>query len=227
MARHILGFGLILGLIGGLCGCGDSGDDETEPATEAVFVGEVSGTQMAIAVVVGAPAGEASGRATVYVCDGIETSRWFFGTVADDVIAAEADAGAVVQATVTGDQVTGTVDIAGSGPLEFTATLSTGVAGVYLVDQTATGAQGLSASGAELQADIDGATATGTVVLPDGTQSPLAGDLAIFGESEGTASWIVQSDGDVRGSVSTRRCGRLTLQKVINEVFFGVHCSFD
>jgi hypothetical protein len=180
--------------------------------------------------VVGAEGGTASGGAAVYVCDGTGTRIWFFGTITDNVIRAESEAGGVVQATVAGTEVTGTVDIPGMGTVELTATLATGVAGLYLVQESETHAEGFSATGGEIVADLGagpgGPTVSGTVTPPGGAPIALSGTVQVFGEGT-VATWIVQADGAVTGSVTgTTGAGNCSVWKKIRSLMLGVDCTF-
>lgn len=204
---------------------------EEAPTPSAIFVGEIASPETAIAVLAGAEGGTASGQAVVYICDGIGTSAWFFGTIDGDAIAAESDDGGAVQARVAGGQVTGTVDLPGQGPVAFSASRATGVAGLFLVEQTATSAEGFSAVGARVDADITagagGSTVSGTVTADGAEPVTLQGTVSAFGESAGVASWIVQANGEVKGRVTnTAGGGNCSVWSKIKSLAFGVDCTF-
>lgn len=212
---NVLGRSLLV-LVAALAAC----DGAAEPTEPTVFVGETSSGDAAVSVAVG-PA-----EAVIYLCDGVGTSAWFFGTVNGGLVTAESEAGAAAQATIAGDRITGTVELAG-GSVEFSAPLATGVAGIYLVEQSATRAEGYSATQARLEADLTGAVVSGTVTALDGEPVALDGTVTTFGEPTGVATWIVQADGEVKGSVTgTTGGGNCSIWSKIKQVMFGVDCSF-
>jgi hypothetical protein len=200
-----------------LLGCSSS---EPQPSS-TIFVGALS-SQASVAVVEGA-----DGTALVYVCDGVQDSAWFFGTRSGDTISAESDDGGTVHATLAGSQISGEIERPGQAAMAFTAPRASGVAGIYLVEQTATHAQGFSATGGALDADIIGMTLAGTVQPDDGGQLALTGTVKSFGEASGVATWIVQADGRVSGKVTnTAGGGNCSIWSKIKQVMSGVDCSF-
>lgn len=211
-----------------MIGCGDT-EEPTEPTVSTIFVGEIASAEAAIAVV--ADVGTASSEAAIYLCDGVDTSVWYFGTLTGNVIDAQSDTGALATAMVAGDRVTGTVQLPGQPPVEFSASLASGVAGMYLVEQSAILAEGFSVNGATINADLtagtDGSTVSGTVTTTNGDPIPLAGTLRFFGEGD-TATWIMQADGNVKGraKVQCEGCfggGNCSIWQKIKSLATGVH----
>lgn len=200
-----------------LVGCG-----EPEPAASSIYVGELAAaTPTSIALLAD------DSEVAFYLCDGVSTSAWFFGTRVGDSISAQAGDGSTVQATLAGDQVTGQVTRSGRAALPFTASLATGVAGLFLVEQSATAADGFSAAGGEIHAEISGAVLTGTVSSASGDAIALAGAVSSFGEPSGIATWIVQPDGRVSGKITnTAGGGNCSIWSKIKQLAFGVDCTF-
>jgi hypothetical protein len=236
-ARRPSGFGLAaLGVLAALSfGCsssdGETGPDD-ETATATSFIGTIPSAGTSIAVVT-APAedGSAVDQAVVYVCDGVDVEAWYTGSLRAGSIDAESTTGLVAQATVTENEVTGTVELPGKGTVDFSVREATGVAGIYLVEQTSTKASGFSASLAKLQADIApdaaGFAVTGTITPAGANPVAIEGNGRSFGEAAGVATWIVQADGEVKGSVTnTAGGGNCSIWKKIRSVMTGVDCSF-
>ena len=204
-----------------IVGC-SSGESEPTPST--VFVGALSSSSTASIAVV---AGNASNETLVYLCDGVQTSEWFIGTSSGNAITAQSEDGGTLQATRSGNQITGSLQLPGQAAVQFSASLATGVAGIYLVEQSATHAQGFSADGGELDADITGTSLAGTVHERDGAPLALTGNVKSFGEPTGVATWIVQADGSVSGKVTnTAGGGNCSIWSKMKQVMFGVDCSF-
>src|SRR5262245_161055 len=107
------------------------GEPETQYQPSALFVGQTT-SAAAVAVVLGA----SSSQATLYACDGTGASAWFHGTASGSAVTAASDDGARAEATVSGARVMGTVELAGQR-VDFTADTASGVAGIYLVEQSA------------------------------------------------------------------------------------------
>jgi hypothetical protein len=199
-------------------GCGASSEPEPGPST--IFIGQMATTS--IAVVEGA-----DGTALVYLCDGVQSSAWFFGKLEGNALTATSEDGGTVQATLAGNQITGQVQLPGQAAATFSASRATGVAGIYLVEQSPTQAHGFSAVGGELDADLTGTAVSGTVRPADGDAIALSGNVKSFGEASGVATWIVQADGSVSGKVTnTAGGGNCSIWSKMKQVMFGVDCSF-
>jgi len=124
-------------------GCGGDDEDESSSAKPAsgVFVGEVPGTGAFVAVTAAAATdGDAPRAVKTYVCDGKRLSEWLPGTASGDSFTATSDDGdAEVKGTLSGNAVTGTVELSDGKTLRFTARRATGDAGLYNLRHLANG----------------------------------------------------------------------------------------
>ncbi len=202
---------LVAGLIAGAVGCSDDDADtsgtgtpsttQTQTKASAIYIGETTlANETSIAVIVGTAEGTTDQQAALYVCDGIATGTWFQGTAKAGVLDVTSAEGGTVKGTVESGRVTGRLELAGAAAVDFSAPLATGIAGVYLVNQSAAAGKGYSAAGGQIEATFDTSRAvSGSIKARDGASTPLTGTLKSFGEESGAATWIVQADGDVKG----------------------------
>ena len=209
---------LLLLPFAGCSGGDDPEDDEAGKAVEAEetvagsFVGEVSGTKAFVAVVAAPAAGKKDSRAVqVYVSDGRRLSEWFSGSISDNSFVAKSDDGDT-EATgkLSGDSVTGTVELPGGKTGRFEASPPSGGAGLYELTVSSSGElSGASAAGLALKGDITlGRRGTGLIKMVDGKRLKLAltrkraDDLAHL--RAGQVRLIVLSDGELRGVAKGR-----------------------
>lgn len=160
MARHLLiaavaAFALVLPA------CGDDDDDEgaQQPAEttaqaaapDGTYVGEVSGTDAYIALVID------EGKLSGYVCDSKQVSTWLTSPRADgESVALESRQGdSLGEVGFAGDTADGSVEIAGEEQT-FTLERATGEAGLYRAAKGRPGEEGF--------------VEVGWVLLADGTQ---------------------------------------------------------
>ncbi len=237
--RSAARWALVAVLTAGAVGCGDDEDTTSTPATtqtkaSAIYVGETMLTaQTSVAVVVGTVDGTTDQEAAVYICDGVASATWFNGTAKAGVLDVTSADGAKVTGTVEGGRVTGRLQVTGAAAVDFSAPVASGIAGLYLVNQSATAGKGYSANGGQIDATIDASRAVaGTIKGRDGASTPLAGTVKSFGEESGAATWIVQANGDVKGratkltSTGTAGGGNCSAWSSIKSLAFGVNCSF-
>lgn len=228
-ARLLVGASLV-----GAVACSGSEEEPVMPAedTSVTFVGKLSTSSAAVAVVTGTKV-DASGasEAAVYLCDGVKTSTWYFGAVKAGVIDAQNSDGKTFHGTVAGEAIAGQIETPDQGAVDVSVSRATGVAGLYLVKHAGSKADGFSSENAHLEgefaSDANGMTATGTLTPSSGAPIAFSGKVQTFGDSEGAASWIVQADGSVHGSVSnTAGGGNCSVWKKIASLVNGVYCGY-
>jgi hypothetical protein len=129
---------LLLPLVG--CSRGDDPADDAagkeakaEEAVAGSFVGAVSGTQAFVAVIASPAAGKKDSRAVqVYVSDGRRLSESFSGSISDNGFVAKSDDGeAEAKGNLSGESVTGTVELPGGKTARYEAKAPSGAAGLY------------------------------------------------------------------------------------------------
>jgi hypothetical protein len=199
-----------------LAGCSgdDSPNDEADKAVEVEqpvagsFVGEVSGTKAFVAVVAAPAAGKKDSRAVhVYVADGRRLSESFSGSISGNRFVAKSDRGdAVAKGRLSGDSVTGTIELPGGTTVRYEAATPAGAAGLYDLTVSAEGElSGASAAGLGVTGEVTMRTrGTGTLELVDGTRLELevtrnaAGGLVRL--RAGQVRLIVLPSGQLRGA---------------------------
>ncbi|MDQ4052552.1 MAG: hypothetical protein M3237_07605 [Actinomycetota bacterium] len=210
-------------LLSPLAGC--SGDDDDRPdgknAEKAVeadsavvgsFVGEVSGTEAFVAVVA-APAegGKDSGTVQIYISDGRGVSESFSGPILDGGYVAQSDDGdAETEGKLSGESVTGTVQLPGGTTGSYDARPPSGGAGLYELTVSPGGElSGASAAGLAVKGEVTlERRGTGRLMMVDGSRLEFdlvrmrAGELAHL--RAGQVRLIVLSDGELRGVAKAR-----------------------
>lgn len=199
-----------------LAGC--SGDDnpdheadkavEVEQPVAGSFVGEVSGTKAFVAVVAAPAAGKKDSRAVhVYVADGRSLSESFTGSISGNSFVAKSDQGdAVAKGKLSGDSVTGTVELPSGKTVRYEAGPPSGAAGIYDLTVSADGdLSGTSAAGLGVTGEVTKpGRGTATLELVDGTRLELevsrdaAGGLVRL--RPGQVRLIVLASGQLRGA---------------------------
>jgi hypothetical protein len=219
--RISLWFVLLVLLLMPFAGCsGDDGpdDDEAEKAVKAddavvgSFVGEVSGTNAFVAVVAAPAAGEKeSGAVQIYVSDGRGLSEWFSGPISENSFVAKSDDGdAEARGKLSGDSVTGTVELPSGKTVRYQADPPSGAAGLYELTVSSAGElSGASAAGLGVTGEITlGKRGTGMLRLVDGKRLEFAvvrsraGDL--IGLHAGQLRLIVLPGGELKGAGKSR-----------------------
>ncbi len=131
MAMRKLRAILMLGTLVGLAACRSAVAETTQ------YAGQLDGSQTFIAVATNGTDVQA------YVCDGAETSvsiaQWFKGTLTDDAFDLTAEDGAHLAGQVGAAAATGTLTLANGSPVDFSAALATGDAGLYRQEATEAG----------------------------------------------------------------------------------------
>jgi hypothetical protein len=202
-------------------GCsGDDGpdDDEAEKAVKAddpvvgSFVGEVSGTTAFVAVVAAPAAGKKDSRAVqVYVSDGRRLSEWFSGSISDNSFVAKSDDGdAEATGKLSGDSVTGTVELPVGKTVTYEAGPPSGAAGLYDLTVSADGdLSGVSAAGLGVTGEVTmRRRGTGMLRLVDGKRLEFdvvrsaAGDVIRL--RAGQLRLIVLPGGELKGAGKSR-----------------------
>lgn len=186
-------------------------DDEAVEAGEAVagsFVGSVSGTRAFVAVVAAPAASEKGTRdVEVYVADGRRLSEWFSGSIANNAFAARSDEGDTeARGKLSGDSVTGTVELPGGKSVRFEAGPPSGPAGLYDLTVSSGGdLSGSSTAGLGVTGEIPlRERGTGMLRLVDGQRLTFAisrnapSDLIRL--QAGQVRLIVLPGGEVRGA---------------------------
>jgi hypothetical protein len=214
-------FILVVLLLMPFAGCtGDDGPDDEEAekavtADKAVvgsFVGKVSGTKAFVAVVAAPAAGEQDSRAVqVYVSDGRRLSEWFSGSISDNSFVAKSDDGSTqVKGKLSGESVTGTIELPSGRTMRYEASPPSGAAGLYELKVSSTGElTGASAAGLGVTGEITlGKRGTGMLRLVDGKRLEFgvtpkrADDLARL--RAGQVRLIVLPGGELRGAGKSR-----------------------
>ena len=119
---------LMVGLV--LAACAGAPPTAQQPTGDlvAIWAGKVEGTDAFIGIV-------SNGKDVMaYVCDGKTISQWFQGQVNGDKLDLSAG-NAKLQTQLTRDTTSGSVTLA-NGQFKFTATRTTGDAGLYRSDET-------------------------------------------------------------------------------------------
>jgi len=209
---------LLLLPFAGCSGDDSRDDDEAERAVKAEkevagsFVGKVSGTKAFVAVVAAPAAGEQDSRAVqVYVSDGTRLSEWFSGSISDNSFVAKSNDGSTqVKGKLSGESVTGTVELLSGKTVGYEASPPSGAAGLYELTASSAGElSGASAAGLSVTGEIKlGKRGTGMLRLVDGKRLGFgvtrmrAGDLARL--RAGQVRLIVLPNGELRGAGKSR-----------------------
>jgi hypothetical protein len=201
------------------CSGDDSPDDaEAEKAVKAVetvsgsFVGKVSGTKAFVAVVAAPAARKKDPRAVqVYVSDGRRLGEWFSGSISDNSFVAKSyDGSTEAEGKLSGDSVTGTVELPDGKTVPYEATRPAGAAGLYDLTVSSDGElSGASADGLGVTGEVTvRRRGTGMLRLVDGKRLELdvtgraAGDLIRL--RAGQVRLIVLASGQLRGAGKSR-----------------------
>jgi hypothetical protein len=217
-------FALLVLLLAPFAGCsGDDGpdDDEAENAVKAEkaiagsFVGEVSGTKALVAVVAAPAEGKEARRAVqIYLSDGKRLGEWFSGSISDNSFVAQSDDGdAEAKGKLSGDSVTGTIELPDGKTVRYEARQPAGAAGLYDLTVSSDGElSGASAAGLGVTGEITlRRQGTGVLKLADGTRLKFditrdsAGDLIRL--RAGQVRLIVLANGELRGAGKSRTGG--------------------
>ena len=199
-----------------LVGC--SGDDASEDGTGETaaqpekpvagsFVGNVSGKKAFVAIVAApAKAGQNERSVEVYLTDGNRISESFSGSISNNSFVAESDDGeSGAKGELSGESVTGTVELPNDKMVRYKASQPAGAAGLYDVTVSANGKlRGASAGGIGVTGRIDLLLGTGVLRLADGrrlkfnvAESP-GGDVPQL--QAGQVRLIVLATGEVKGA---------------------------
>ena len=200
------------------------------------FVSKIPHTKDFIAVVVGSKQGR---KAVAYICDGHKVSLWYLGHASGNSLDLTSRFGDHVHATVSRSQVTGTIQVPGSGKRHFTAQPAHSVAGMYLVTHSVHHVHGFSGKRAELRANVSRDShgrfhITGTVTPRHGASLSLKGPGRFAGSLKKKATWIVLANGQVTGGVgildnsptNVTGGGTCSLWSKIRQIMTGVYCRF-
>jgi transposase-like protein len=184
----------------------------TEQAVDGSFVGKVSRTKAFVAVVAAPAAGEQDSRAVqVYVSDGRGLSEWLSGSILDNSFVAKSEDGDTeAKGKLSGDSVTGTVELPGGKTVRYEASPPAGAAGLYDLTVSSDGKlSGVSAAGLAVKGKITlRKRGTGMLKLADGERLEFdvtrnrAGDLIRL--RAGQVRLIVLPGGQVRGVGKSR-----------------------
>src|SRR5690349_2655061 len=136
--RLLLSLGAAL-LFGSLA-CGDSSTEPSDgTAPVEMFVGKLSGGTELVAIAVNLNS-DGTKRVRAYICDGEPSGdvAWFVGSVSTDAVDLSSTVGEAARllATLSGDQVTGTISIQGGPGRTFTAAKATHGEGVFPITVT-------------------------------------------------------------------------------------------
>ena len=196
---------------------GDDGPDagKAEPAAktgqafDGSFVGKVSGTEAFVAVVA-EPAGDSQQNrreVQIYLADGRRLSEWFVGSISGNSFTAKSgDGDAQAKGKLSGDSVTGTVELPGGKTVRYAASPPSGAAGLYDLTVSSDGdLSGASAAGLGVTGEMTlRKRGTGMLRLVDGerlefdvTRKP-AGNLLRL--RAGQFYLIVLPGGQLRGA---------------------------
>jgi hypothetical protein len=205
---------LLLLPFAGCSGDDSPDDDEAEKAVKAEkavagsFVGKVSGTKAFVAVVAAPAADKQDSRAVqVYVSDGRRLSEWLSGSILNNSFVAKSDDGSTeVKGKLSGDSVTGTVELPSGKTVRYEASPPSGAAGFYDLTVSSDGElSGASAAGLGVTGEVTmRRRGTGMLKLVDGkrlefdvTRKP-GGDLIRL--RPGQFRLIVLPGGQLRGA---------------------------
>lgn len=184
------------------CGGGGDRDEGAVKPIDGTFVGKVAETEALVAVVAAPPAGKQPKRdISVYVADGRRMTEWFAGSATANSFAASSDdRDAEVKGTLSGNAVTGTLELPGGRTVKYQATPATGAAGLYDLSVSRKGElTGASAAGIGLKGETALDSGAGTLKLADGKRRKFdvsgraGGDLASL--RAGQVRLIVLDDG--------------------------------
>jgi hypothetical protein len=205
-------------LLAPLAGCGDDDDggdgdspEQRARPVEGTFVGKVPKSE-ALVSVVAAPAarGQEKRAITVFVCDAKRLCEWFSASAAGNDFVAAADGGeGEAKGKLTGEAVSGTIDLPEGETVRYKAATATATAGLYELTVSASGKlEGASAAGVGL---------TGKWAPPDSGSGSLKladGKRIKFEATEnsddpvplraGQARLIVTSEYQLKGAAKSR-----------------------
>jgi hypothetical protein len=183
-----------------------------DKAVVGSFVGKVSGTKAFVAVVAAPAAGEQDSRAVqLYVSDGRRLSEWFSGSISDNSFVAKSDDGSrEATGKLSGDSVTGNVELRSGKTARFEASQPSGAAGLYELTISAAGElSGASAAGLGITGEIAlEKRGTGMLKLVNGER--LEFDITRNAEGDlirpraGQVRLIVLPGGQLRGAGTGR-----------------------
>jgi hypothetical protein len=208
--RFVAAVLVLISLVG--CSGDDAPDGNTETATktekpvEGSFVGEVTGTNAFIAVVAASAEDEESGRnVQVYVADGRRVSEAFSGSISDNsFLAKSTGSDAEAEGELTGESVTGTIDVGNRKAARYNASQPAGAAGLYNLTMSPRGKlSGSSSAGLGVEGRVELVTRTGVLRLADGRRVKLdiaedpASDLRL---RAGQVRLIILPSGEVAGA---------------------------
>jgi hypothetical protein len=179
---------------------------EAEEPVAGSFVGEVSGTRAFVAVIAAPAQGNVDSRGVqVFVSDGRRLSEWFSGSILDNSFIAESEDGDTeAKGTLSGDSVTGTVELPGGKTVKYEASPPSGPAGLYELTVSSGGAlSGASTAGLGVTGEITlERPGTGILRLVDGGR--ITFDVTPAGEliptRTGQVHLIVLPGGQLRGA---------------------------
>ena len=185
---------------------------KADNAVRGTFVGELSGTNAFVAVVAAPAQGEKdSGVVQVYVSDGKRLSEWFSGPISESTFVAKSDDGdAKARGKLSGDSVTGEVELPGGKKVTYRASSPSGPAGLYELTVSSAGElSGASANGLGVTGEIlPRKRKIGVLRLVDGTRLEFVvirkqpGDLIRL--RAGQIRLIVLPGGKIRGAGKAR-----------------------
>jgi hypothetical protein len=206
------------GILGGESADGDGGNTgktanppKAQKPLDGSFVGKLAGTNALISVLIAPAAGDETRRdVQVYVADGKRLSEWLSGSITDNTFAAKSDDGdAEAEGKVSGESVTGTVELRDGDTARYKAGRPAGAAGLYNLTVSSNGRlRGTSAGGVGVRGRIELLEGTGVLRLADGRRLKFdvaeapAGDLLRL--RAGQVRLIVLPDGEVGGAGKSR-----------------------
>lgn len=155
------------------CGSGDEGGAAATDGDEQTFVGRVDGTDAYVAVVTDGD------EVLAYLCDSEKLWNYLDGSQDDDRITAGDDTAAVLlDATLDGDTISGTVTLPTDGSSHaFTAVAATGEAGLFTLEQESAESVGQGGWIRLADGSVRGKQVTVSVTGDDaGTVEPDGGD---------------------------------------------------
>jgi hypothetical protein len=217
MGRPIwIGFVAAVLVLISLVGC--SGDDASgdgtgetaakpEKAVDGSFVGKVSGRKAFVAVLA-APgeAGQDERAVEIYVTDGRRISESFSGSIENNSFVAESEDGdSEAKGKLSGESVTGTVELPNGKTVRYKGSRPAGAAGLY--DLTVSGKgrlRGASAGGIGVRGRIELLEGSGVLRLADGRRLKFdvvedPGD-GVTQLRAGQVRLIVLASGEVKGA---------------------------
>jgi hypothetical protein len=185
---------------------------QVQTPTQAVitFLGRATDGETAVAVVTDRGAGVIKREVRAYVCDGRQVSEWFIGSMVGNQVDLTAQGSpAHLTATLTAQQASGRVELAGGRAVDFIAAPATEVAGLYEGALSPEGIlQGTSGNGGILTARLGEEVKAGVrqvtgTISHDGADVPFTAyaDQASTGECR----IIVAADRTVKGSNTDKK----------------------